>query len=265
MSKWQKKSESEEHNFWMSYTDLMAGFLVVFIIISVILYYQFNIQINRTKDAEHSAMIAQKQYEQALKEIEQIKIKNVKIQSALDSIKEHDLKNQILKYRDVFIYDENIRVDFDTKRGSIKLTHRKANGQLFQPGYSTMQPELQKYIDKIAVNLVAKTISVWQGNGYKDMELRIEGHTDPTWGGEPRGSNNSYIENLTLSSDRANNVYYHILNNPNLNSLQRYFVKCNMISIGYSFSNRVREGEDNIKDKSLDAESRRIEFRIISR
>lgn len=263
MSNWLKKAEGEEHNFWMSYTDLMAGFLVVFIIISVILYYQFNYQIQQTKEAENRAMIAQHQYEQALKDIEQIKIANDRIKFALDSIKEHDLKNQILKYREVFVFDENIHVEFNTERGSIILTHRKANGQLFQPGYSTMQPELQKYIDKIAVNLVAKTISVWQRNGYKDIELRIEGHTDPTWGGEPRGSNKSYIENLTLSSDRANNVYYHILNNPNLNSLQRYFVECNMISIGYSFSNRVRKG--NIEDKSLDAGSRRIEFRIISR
>ena len=30
------KPEGEEHNFWMSYTDLMSGFLIVFIIASVI-------------------------------------------------------------------------------------------------------------------------------------------------------------------------------------------------------------------------------------
>ena len=32
-----KKSE-DEHNFWMSYTDLMSGFLIVFIIASLIAY-----------------------------------------------------------------------------------------------------------------------------------------------------------------------------------------------------------------------------------
>ena len=33
-----KKDTNEEHNFWMSYTDLMSGFLVVFIILTVLLF-----------------------------------------------------------------------------------------------------------------------------------------------------------------------------------------------------------------------------------
>ena len=38
-----KKSE-EEHNFWMSYTDLMSGFLIVFIIASLIAYSDYKEQ-----------------------------------------------------------------------------------------------------------------------------------------------------------------------------------------------------------------------------
>ena len=30
-----KKNKGEEHDFWMSYTDLMSGFLIVFIIASL--------------------------------------------------------------------------------------------------------------------------------------------------------------------------------------------------------------------------------------
>jgi hypothetical protein len=32
------KNKGEEHNFWMSYTDLMSGFLIVFIITSLVAY-----------------------------------------------------------------------------------------------------------------------------------------------------------------------------------------------------------------------------------
>ena len=36
MSKLNFKNEGDEHNFWQNYTDLMSGFLVVFIITSLV-------------------------------------------------------------------------------------------------------------------------------------------------------------------------------------------------------------------------------------
>lgn len=151
MSKWQKKSESEEHNFWISYTDLMAGFLVVFIILSVLLYYQFNIQLEKTKEAENQANIARVQYEQETQKLN-LKLKEMKIAiDSLDALRKKDLKNQIYKYRNVFIYDENIKVDFNSLRGSIILTPKKPKGELFASGDSIMQPILRRYMDKIGI------------------------------------------------------------------------------------------------------------------
>lgn len=239
----------------MSFTDLMAGFLAVFIVISVVLYYQFNVKTKEAEAAAARAQIAEEQYKKALEQ-------NEKIQEALDYIKAHDLKNQIQKYRCVFVYDDKVKVVIDTVRGSIVLTHRQ-NGELFKPGKEYMQRDLEQYIKKIGNSIVTKTMEIWRENDYKDMELRIEGHTDPTWGGYERGSEGSYRENLWLSSERANYVYNYILNNCNLNKEQRAFVMKNMISVGYSFSTRIRD--DNVRDVSLDDASRRIEFRIISK
>lgn len=249
------KHTEEEHNFWMSFTDLMAGFLAVFIIISVVLYYQFNVKTKEAEEAKERANLAEEQYKKALDQ-------NAEIQEALDYIKAHDLKNQIQKYQDVFIYDENVRAKIDTTRGSIILTHRK-NGELFSSGNEYMQRDLEKYIQKIGKNIVIKTMEIWRENGYKDVELRIEGHTDPTWNGYARGSEGSYRENLKLSSKRANYVYTYILNNCNLNKEQKEFVMKNMISVGYSFSTRIRN--NNVDTVSLDDASRRIEFRIITK
>lgn len=41
MSKLEFKDNGEEHNFWQNYTDLMAGFLVVFIITSLVAWYGY--------------------------------------------------------------------------------------------------------------------------------------------------------------------------------------------------------------------------------
>lgn len=41
MSRYILKNECEEHNFWQNYTDLMAGFLVVFIITSIVAWFGY--------------------------------------------------------------------------------------------------------------------------------------------------------------------------------------------------------------------------------
>ena len=41
MSKLNFKNEGEEHNFWQNYTDLMSGFLVVFIITSIVAWWGY--------------------------------------------------------------------------------------------------------------------------------------------------------------------------------------------------------------------------------
>lgn len=35
------KDNGEEHNFWQNYTDLMSGFLIVFIIASLVAYNSY--------------------------------------------------------------------------------------------------------------------------------------------------------------------------------------------------------------------------------
>lgn len=41
MSRFSFRDNGEEHNFWQNYTDLMSGFLIVFIIASIIAYKQY--------------------------------------------------------------------------------------------------------------------------------------------------------------------------------------------------------------------------------
>lgn len=261
-----KKQADEEHNFWMSYTDLMSAFLVVFIILSAILYNQYNEQSEQAKVSKEKYKIALDSLKQTGNDLDSLKYLVNRQKLSLDSLHQHDLKNQILRFRDVFPYNSYIKVDFDTIRGSIVLTPRSPDPKkdLFAQGKSIMKRELQDYIGgSVGRRLIERTMDIWKSNDYRNIELRIEGHTDPTWNYGNRGSNYSYIKNLELSSERANNVYDYIFYQSGLSTEQQSFVKKHMISIGYSFSSRIQE--NNVYDETKDAASRRIEFRIISR
>lgn len=270
MKKLFKKDSGEEHNFWMSYTDLMSGFLVVFIILSAILFNHYNQKVADAEKTEADAIVKQELYENALSSLKQAnmdleKEKTTAQQQAdlIDSLKQNNLKNIIKRYRDVFVYDHSVKVTFDTIRGSIILTHRDAEKDLFiQTNKPVMQNVLKYYLQRIGSPLISRTMTIWKEQNKKNIELRIEGHTDPTWD-EERGGDYGYIKNLELSSGRANLVYSYIFNNCNLTREQKKFAQKQVISVGYSFSDRVQK--NNIHDISLDPASRRIEFRIISK
>lgn len=205
----------------------MSGFLVAFIIISAVMYKGY---MDKTKESNAN------------------------------------LRNLILEYEDVFKKDDPyVNVEFDEERGSIRLTHAQPDSFLFASGDAEFQKSLELYLRKIRKPLVKKTMAIWKEHNYKNVELRIEGHTDPKGIklGTLRGSNESFQQNLDLSSRRANKVYEFIFNTPSLSKEEKEFVKKNMISVGYSFARRVQD--DDIADTRKDPESRRIEFRIISK
>lgn len=247
-----KKDKGEEHNFWMSYTDLLSGFLIVFIIIGVVAYK------NLSKTREEYDKLCK-----ILKIENPDSLKNYisSLEEVVDSINKSNLKNRIYEYNEIFTSTKDINVVFDSIRGSIKLTHADPDSDLFTPGQHDIKFPLKEYLEERYLAIVKKTMEINESNN--NVELRIEGHTDPTWGGEERGSDYSFIENLTLSSNRANSVYKYILFGNLLDDKEREFVKKNMISVGYSFSDRVQRG--NMDDTSQDPASRRIEFRIISK
>ena len=224
-----RKKEGGSHDFWMSYTDMMSAFLIVFMIGCI---YAFNGYQRKTVELDYA-------------------------------------KARVECHRNVSVETNDIKPIFDDKRGSIKLIDKTPNGELFESGKAsfyrrksnTVLP-LKPYLEKIYTALVDTTMSIARRKNV-NIELRIEGHTDPNWNELTRGSGESYIRNLKLSSERANAVYELILRGDRLSDAQRTFLMQHMISVGYSFSERIEN--NNIDNMDLDAQSRRIEFRIISK
>ena len=287
MKKLFKKDSGEEHNFWMSYTDLMSGFLVVFIILSAILFNHFS---RKSGEAEESKIMYDSlivKYNNAIEDLKnsgrdidscsvanaELKLKIDSLTHVIDSLRKNDMKNLVLQYSEFAGIKGDIRVVVDKSKGSIVLYH-KNNEELFSSGGSVPQKALKEFLNLYGKSIIAKTISLKQR--YPSIELRIEGHADPNGIKDKRteyvpryGSEDSFIGNMKLSSERANSVYSYLYNDKNvsLTEIEKEFLRNHAISVGYSFSERIKNGThlDKTTYGHLDDVSRRIEFRIIAK
>lgn len=273
------KTEESTHNFWMSYTDLMSGFLVVFIIISAIAYK--NLERKKIELEDKTAQMDSLLVQLGIEEnnvaklntlLDSIYTERAQLKHILDSIDQHNLKNLMREYEPIFrIAAEGTSIDvhFDQNRGSIVLARkydpRNPDASLFLSANHDPTPELKAFLNKIRIPLINKTMEIWMEKDLHDVELRIEGHTDAEFQGQFRNTITGFMYNLNLSSNRANSVYRYLLNN-GLNYEQLSFAEKNMISVGYSYSKLLQQGKASIvDDKKMNAEARHIEFRIISK
>ena len=108
MKKLFKKDSGEEHNFWMSYTDLMSGFLIVFIILSAILFNHFTKKADEAEAARVKYDELIEKYNKAIYELENsgrdidsCLVANSKLKSqvdsltyVVDSLRKNDMKNR---------------------------------------------------------------------------------------------------------------------------------------------------------------------------
>lgn len=258
-----------EHDAWVSYTDLMSGFLVIFMVTSIFAMTSY-IQKEQELEAEHAGLLHIIKQRDSLLSLVDV------YQDSLT--RREQLRNLIMEYEPLFAgYDGDVKVILDKNEGSIKLIHRNSHlssrYDLFKSGEAVMNECLKDFLDRFGKQIVQKTIELRDENS--DIEFRIEGHTDPRWmtaesesDSEYQSNLNSYIYNLGLSSDRANNVYTYILNSIGLGVREQEFLQKHMISVGYSFSDRISKGNVKCPIQSeqdmLNAESRRVEFRIIA-
>lgn len=281
MKKLFKKDSVEEHNFWMSYTDLMSGFLVVFIILSAILFNHFS---RKSGEAEESKIMYDSlivKYNTAIEDLKnsgrdidscsvanaELKLKTDSLTHVIDSLRKNDMKNLVLQYSEFAGIKGDIRVVVDKSKGSIVLYH-KNNEELFSSGGSVPQRALKEFLNIYGKSIIAKTILLKQR--YPSIELRIEGHTDPVGQyGQEYGGDASFVYNMGLSSQRANSIYSYLYNSQkvSLNEQEKAFLRNHAISVGYSFSERIKNGTHSSRTTygHLDDASRRIEFRIIAK
>lgn len=242
-----KKSNKEKLNFWLSYSDMMAALLLVFILIlSCVL-----LETRKTYEAKQSELIEKERI------IEEQQEKFAEKQSELEE-KERIIENQqteinqIVGVRGELI--EALRSEFSGNDLSVKIDSQSGaitfdSELLFGFDDDQLQEQGKAFLDQF----LPKYFSVLLGDDFSPYvaEIIIEGHTD---------TDGKYMYNLQLSQDRAFAVASYCLENKHkiLSNEQLKKLRILLTANGRSFSSPVYK-----KDGSVDMDaSRRVEIKF---
>jgi outer membrane protein OmpA-like peptidoglycan-associated protein len=159
---------SELNDYWMSYSDLMAGLLLIFILFLTVTILDY-------KGVEE--VLAEK--------TDTLKQKEKQIQSVLG------VKAEIIKELQLAFKDSNLSMDIDPNTGSIRFE----GGVFFESASDSISEDGRKNLEEF----VPKYISILLSPQFKDSvsQIIVEGHTD---------KKGSYLFNLDLSQRRAHSV-----------------------------------------------------------
>ncbi len=268
MARRKRKSNEEETSYWLSYSDMMAALLLVFVLIISFtmlqskrqyeqkereLLSQQNVIGEQKKEMESQKGIMDKQKAQLneqKKEMEsqeavvnQQKEQMASQQAQLDKI--IGVKSDLISaLRDEFD-GSDLSVSVDSQTGAITFDA----SVLFDKGKYEIKEEGKKFLDQF----LPRYFSVLLKNDFHQYvsEIIIEGHTDTTA---------DYLYNLELSQQRALSVAKYCLDekSSSISKDQIEQLQKIMTANGRSFSNPVYNTNGSI---DMDA-SRRVEFKF---
>jgi chemotaxis protein MotB len=233
MSRRKRRPEDEETSYWLSYSDMMAALLLIFILIISFTMLQAKGQYESKEQelAEQQEIISQQEEQLSQQQEELDRVMGIR----------SDLVEAL---RDEF-EDSDLNVSVDSKTGAITFDA----SVLFDVGNSELKDEGKEFLE----SFIPRYCSVLLSSQYKDYvsEIIIEGHTD---------TNGTYLYNLELSQQRAFSVATFCLteNTGVLSKEEIETLRSVLTANGRSYSNPIYN-EDGTVDMSA---SRRVEFKF---
>lgn len=226
-----RRREEEETTYWLSYSDMMAALLLIFVLIISFTILQSQTQYEAKEQELLSEKEIVKEQQEKLEEQQEQLDKLIGIRT--------DLIEALKKEFD----GSELSVKVDEKTGSIALD----SSILFDSGRYDLKPEGEELLRKF----IPKYIGVLTDKEFKEYisEIIIEGHTD---------SQGDYLYNLELSQKRALSVSSFCLNEEKevLNKKQITNLWNSITANGKSFSNPVLDADGNEDAQA----SRRVAF-----
>jgi len=227
------KQAEDDGSHWLSVSDLMAGLMMVFLFISIVLMRNALIERDKTKELADTYQVERDKIKQIAATYQDTK---VKIYEALVDEFEDDLIewDAEINEKDLSFNFKSPDVLFDV--GKIELK------QQFKEILSDYYPRYMKVINEFK-----KTIE----------EVRIEGHTSSRWN-SGSSEDDAYFLNMDLSQGRTRSVLSYVYSLDSIVS-DRAWIKKNVAAVGYSSSKLIyMNGKE-------DAErSRRVTFKLIT-
>lgn len=240
-----EEEEIDETNYWISFTDLVTGFMIVFMVITFLLYVLANEKIDKSTT-------------------EVIVTKDSLIQQAkiIDSLENRaNSKGIYYALTDQFetsfaSYDA---IDVIDKEGTIRFKDEK--NTFFRNGAYRPTTKMRGLLNKFIPNYFDEIYKLYEDEEMRTKieEIRIEGHTS---------SVGKYARNLKLSNDRAYKVMQFITRSSHFKNKPlafQEFIKEKTIACGFANSRPLGEDGNRVKDRKLEdySKSRRVEFRLI--
>lgn len=192
-------SPKDDENHWLSVSDLMAGLMMVFLFISIVLMR--NALLERDKVKEVAAAYQDNK---------------VKIYDALME----EFKVDLVKW------------DAEIKKTDLSFNF-KSPDVLFAVGKIDLKPEFKQILDDFSPRYL-KIVAQFRAS---IEEVRIEGHTSSRWN-SGTSDDEAYFNNMNLSQGRTRSVLSYLYRLDSVVA-ERAWIKSNIAAVGYSSSKLI--------------------------
>ncbi|MEK9711547.1 MAG: OmpA family protein [Thalassolituus sp.] len=203
----QELGESKDHEgHWVAVSDLMAGLMMVFMLVSVV--FMINVETERDKIRDVAIL-----YDQ--------------------------LRTQLYKDLQTEFADDMPRWGAELDED---LAFRFNNTDvLFDKGEAEIKPEFQAILD----DFFPRYVRIITQPEYRDdiLEVRIEGHTSSGWFGA-RSDDEAYILNMNLSQQRTRSTLAYVLGLEKVHA-DKPWLKAHLTANGLSSAKVVRDSNGN--------------------
>lgn len=232
--------EDEEVSYWLSYSDMMAALLLIFVLIIAFTMLQSK------KQYEQKAQELTNQ-QQIVEEQQQLVTKQQAImreqQEQLDQL--IGIRSDVVESLKEEFEQTNLKIAVDSETGSITFDE----GVLFDYNQHKLKAEGEVFLKEF----MPRYFHVLLGSDYKEYigEVMIEGHTD---------TQGSYINNLELSQKRAFAVAAFCLADESniLPTMDIHELRELVTANGRSFSNPIYNEDGTVNMEA----SRRVEVKF---
>lgn len=194
-----RKARRQDSEHWISMSDLMAGLMMVFLVISVA--FMRYVQIEKDK-------------------IKEVAVAYQNSQVALYQALEEEFKEELPKW------------DAEIDKTTLEFRFRSPD-VLFDTGQITLKPEFQVILDDFFPRYLQVLKSFQSGI----TEIRIEGHTSRAWNGAT-SLEVAYFKNMELSQGRTRAVLQYLYGMPAVHA-EREWIKAVFAAVGFSSSHPV--------------------------
>jgi len=254
------RAGTDDSYLWMSYSDLMAGLFLSFILIFVAM--------QKSQEKEHESLVKIKKKIEKMTDMQKSQeIQNnslIKIKKKIEKMTslENGLEQEIVKIASTLNRKKTcINVKFEASGLTLKASSKASKNFWFESGSSDL---LETGVDCLKEVSKFWIISLYRSDEYssKIKQITIDGHTNSLAIKNSKSifyDKDSFVSNMRLSQSRASNAAEIILRQTSKDRKIQKWLRTKITANGRSFGSLVYDETTGKEDLS---KSIRVEFSV---